>query len=99
MIESLVYDTTYVGRYRDAIKSRLEVADILAYERIKACMASIEAHIRTEQTPEDRPPTTPGTGTPNGPLETLEQVTPGSETGDGIPSQLPAEVRLGFCAC
>ena len=50
MIENLVYHTTYDFRYRDAIKTRLEVVDFLNYPSIKQEIDKITDLIRSQDT-------------------------------------------------
>ena len=73
LIEDLVYNTTYDCRYRDAIKSKLEVEDFLAYPSIKPEMDRIADLIRTELQPSP-PGESGGTG---------RSSPPNNDTGDG----------------
>ena len=77
-IENLVYNTTYDCRYRDAIKSKLEVEDFLAYPSIKPEMDKIADLIRTELQPEPAPQPGQSGDTGNG-----SSPPNGEHTGDG----------------
>ncbi len=48
LFEQLIYNNTFDGRYRDGIKTKVNVADILDYASIKEKFEEIDAAIRAE---------------------------------------------------
>ena len=52
LLEELVYNDTFDGRYRDAIKSRHDVQDFLQYSSVAKQMSELEALIRQDASPD-----------------------------------------------
>ena len=71
-LEELIYTVSYDGRYRDAVKSKAKVPDILEYESVKREMDEITTTLAQErsaaavargETPSDGTPATPAPST------------------------------------
>ena len=48
-LDELIYTVSYDGRYRDAVKSRAKVADILEYESVKREIDEVTATLAQER--------------------------------------------------
>ena len=49
LIEEMVYTIAWDGRFRDAIKSKLKIADFLGYESVKADMDEVLTQLKNER--------------------------------------------------